>query len=909
MRKFLLTTLACCLFWLSGYSQSKSDFYYAFDKKVYLKASETKMLVRFKTPKQRFEINQITKRSNLKSQAELLNKEQTTYMVSLENRAAMQSFIDNAGSSLASAHPVYLSSDGVEMGVTNEIMVHFKKNADPVQVMALSKSLGIKLKKTAVNYTLFEVPAATSAFSIANAYQESGLVVFAHPNFVMKAQRNAYIPNDSYFNKQFYLHNTGQVINNGRSGSADADVDAPEAWDITKGNSNIVVAVIDEGVTSNHPDLPNSRQVRLNGSNFASSVDGTSANDPSPTGNGNHGNACAGIIGATQDNNEGVTGVAPNVKIMPIRIPFGGGGNNLLVDAVNFAWQNGADIISNSWGFGSQNANLVPALVQAFQDATTQGRNGKGCVVLIAAGNTANQDAGNSGYVGFPANINVNGVITVGSSDRYDKQSDYSPTSNTSSANNQIVDLVAPSHRDYSESGGGHNGFEVWTIDIPGTPGYNSAGNNEILPSTGTNNLAYTGRMGGTSAATPLAAGIAALVLSIDDNLTQQQVFNILTQSADDVGGYTYTAGVSKEMGHGRVNAFEAVKAAQGNNNSCGIPTNLATANVAQTTAGLSWNAVTGASAYTVRYRQTGAASWTTVNAGSQTTATLSGLQAQTTYEFQVSATCAGGASAYSASLNFTTGGTTPVVYCTSKGTNVTYEYINKVALGSINNTSGSNGGYGDFTTQSTNLAAGSSVNITLTPGFAGGAYTERFKVWIDFNRDGDFNDAGENVFTGSGSSAVSGSVSIPAGTTTGNTRMRVSMQYGSSPTACQTFTYGEVEDYTVNITGGSSVSNQAASTLQAQVNNIDLTNTVELSTYPNPATDVINVTMHLANQTSVAITLIDGQGRKVMNRNVAARGTDVAQALDVSKLKKGVYFLKVHTKEGYTKVSKVIVK
>ena len=907
MRKLLLTTFACCTLWLSGYSQS--NFYYAFNQKVYLKASETKMLVRFKTPKKSFEINQMTKRSNLRFRAEMLDKEQKTYMINLENHAAMQRFMDNAGSSLVSAHPVYLSNDRVEMGVTNEILVHFKKNADLIQVMALNKTLGIKVKKTAVNYTLFEVPSAISAFSVANAYQESGLVVFAHPNFVMKARRNAYIPNDTYFNKQFYLHNTGQVINNGRSGSADADVDAPEAWDITKGNSNIVVAVIDEGVTSNHPDLPNSRQVRLNGSNFASSVDGTSANDPSPTLNGNHGNACAGIIGATQDNNEGVTGVAPNVKIMPIRIPFGGGGNNLLVDAVNFAWQNGADVISNSWGFGSQNANLVPALVQAFQDATTQGRNGKGCVVLIAAGNTANQDGGNSGFVGFPANINVNGVITVGASDRYDKQSDYSPTSNTSSANNQIIDLVAPSHRDYSESGGGHNGFEIWTIDIPGAPGYNSAGNNEILPSTGTNNLAYTGRMGGTSAATPLAAGIAALVLSIDENLTQQQVFNILTQSAEDVGGYTYTNGQSNEMGHGRVNAFEAVKAAQGNNNTCGIPTNLSTANVAQTTAGLSWNAVSGATGYTVRHRQTGAASWATTNVGSQTSTTLTGLQAQTTYEFQVSATCAGGTSAYSASLNFTTGGVTPPVYCASKGTNVTYEYINKVTIGSINNTSGSNGGYGDFTAQSASLATGSSASITLTPGFANGSYTEHFKVWIDFNQDGDFTDPGEDVFTGNGSSAVSGSVSIPAGAVTGSTRMRVSMQYNGAATSCQTFTYGEVEDYTVNITGGSSVSNQAASALQAQVNSVDLTNTVELSTYPNPTTDVININMHLANQTSVSIALIDGQGRKVLSKNVLTRGADIAQTFDVSTLKKGVYFLKVHTKDGYTKVRKVIVK
>ncbi|MFK5037028.1 S8 family serine peptidase, partial [Klebsiella pneumoniae] len=77
------------------------------------------------------------------------------------------------------------------------------------------------------------------------------------------------------------------------------------------------VAVLDQGVTANHPDLPNARQVRLNGSNF---IIGENANDPTPNGNDNHGNACAGIIAATQNNNEGISGIAPNVRIMPIKI-------------------------------------------------------------------------------------------------------------------------------------------------------------------------------------------------------------------------------------------------------------------------------------------------------------------------------------------------------------------------------------------------------------------------------------------------------------------------------------------------------------------------------------------------------------------------------------------------------------
>ena len=120
---------------------------------------------------------------------------------------------------------------------------------------------------------------------------------FAYPNIICKAEL-FYIPNDPYFQYQVTLHNIGQTFN-GHTGTAGADIKAPQAWDITKGNSNIVVAVLDAGVTSDHPDLPNTRQVRLNGSNFGSG----NPNDPSPTGNDNHGNSCAGVIAATMDNN------------------------------------------------------------------------------------------------------------------------------------------------------------------------------------------------------------------------------------------------------------------------------------------------------------------------------------------------------------------------------------------------------------------------------------------------------------------------------------------------------------------------------------------------------------------------------------------------------------------------------
>mgnify|MGYP000845097808 FL=1 len=455
----------------------------------------------------------------------------------------------------------FIESSTQEIYYTNELVLKYKDNISAELIHNIEVEFGLSIVQKNSIYNLYTCK--QDALSVSNKIYEKGIVEFCTPNFITKTQNYSY-PNDTYFDKQWYLHNTGQGTNDNKTTTPDADIDALEAWQITKGSPNVIVAVIDEGITNNHPDLPLTRQVRLPGSNFAYQYDGSNnPNDPSPTlsyysGN-NHGNACAGIIAATQGNNEGITGIAPLCKIMPIKIPFGNFPASIYADAITFAVNNNADILSNSWGYGSNNPNLMPVIVSAIDNAVSKGK-----LIVFAAGNTADKEHNNNGFVTFPACSNIPDLVVVGASDRNNKQANYSPT-------NSLIDIAAPSHTAYNSQINGES-FNIWTIDIPGAQfGYNNWRDDadglpevgEILPNYGGNNTAYTGRMGGTSAACPQVAAVLALIKSIDPNLTSKQVLRILFTSADKVGEYNYYKGHSSELGYGKLNAYTAVKMAK----------------------------------------------------------------------------------------------------------------------------------------------------------------------------------------------------------------------------------------------------------------------------------------------------------------------------------------------------------
>ncbi len=228
-------------------------------------------------------------------------------------------------------------------------------------------------------------------------------------------------------------------------------------------------------------------------------------------------------------------------------------------------------------------------------------------------------------------------------------------------------------------------------------------------------------------------------------------------------------------------------------------PTNLVASNISDTSATLTWTASTdnvGVARYNISI------DGSVVGTSTTTSFNVTGLSPSTQYAASVNAEdAAGNVSAGSATTSFTT---LAASYCSSASTNVNDEYISRVQLNTIDNTSGAQF-YSDFTAISTTLNEGQSYTITVTPTWTGTIYAEGYAVWIDYNNDADFTDAGELVWSKAASTDTpnSGSFTVPSGTSATSTRMRVSMKYNDIPDPCETFTWGEVEDYTVNLTSG----------------------------------------------------------------------------------------------------------
>lgn len=303
-------------------------------------------------------------------------------------------------------------------------------------------------------------------------------------------------------------------------------------------------------------------------------------------------------------------------------------------------------------------------------------------------------------------------------------------------------------------------------------------------------------------------------------------------------------------------------------------PTSLTASGTTQTSTNLSWTASTDNVAVTGYEVYQDGVLKTTVTT---TSYAVTGLTAATAYTFSVKAKdAAGNLSASSNNASVTTLSNS-VSYCASQGNSVADEKIGRVQFGTIDNTSTGGTGYTSFTSISTNATRGTSYTITITPSWTSTVYSEGYAVWIDYNQDGDFTDSGEQVWTKAASTTtpVSGSFTIPVGATLGATRMRVSMKYDGIPTACEAFSYGQVEDYTVNIVATGRGEN---STLN------------EIKLYPNPASSVINLT---SVSEKASFRILNMLGQEVMKGKIQD-GT-----IAVASLNDGNYIVEINDNEN----------
>ncbi|MDV2503929.1 MAG: S8 family peptidase, partial [bacterium] len=388
----------------------------------------------------------------------------------------------------------------------NEVLVKLKDDAPEgaIDDVVLQLDAIILKQYGAIGYYRLELSAQTSVAEAIAELEANQLVEVVEPNYIVHADLQ---PNDPSLGQLWGLHNTGQT-----GGAADADIDAPEAWDTQRGSTSVVVAVIDTGVDYNHPDLAanmwtNSGEVPGNGidddnNGYVDDYRGWDFynNDNDPYDDHRHGTHVAGTIAAVGDNGVGVVGVNWTSRIMPLKFLSGGGSGYIsdAVEAVLYAAANGAKVMNNSWGGGGYSS----ALYSAIQTA-----NSAGSLFIAAAGNSSNN---NDAIPYYPTNYNVANVVSVAASTSSDTLAYFS------SYGANTVDLAAPGVGILSTvPGGGYSSFS------------------------------------GTSMATPHVAGAAALLMAQFPSSSHLEIRALMMDSVDPVGAF---AGIT--ITGGRLNVF-----------------------------------------------------------------------------------------------------------------------------------------------------------------------------------------------------------------------------------------------------------------------------------------------------------------------------------------------------------------
>ncbi|HEX2900249.1 MAG TPA: S8 family peptidase, partial [Bacteroidia bacterium] len=426
------------------------------------------------------------------------------------------------------ATPYYKSerSPNERIGISTLLYVKLRDAADAQSLKRLAADNKVEIlgqnKFMPLWYTLSVTRQSSgNALEVANLMYESRLFSTAEPD-IMVENLLAACPTDPLFASQWGLDNTV---------SPAFDVNACTGWDNWGfGSSSVQIAVLDHGYEQNHPDLT--------ANNSGTGWDTQNGSSPS-TVRGSHGTACAGIVAADQNNALGVSGIAPDCQIISISndLTLYSGVQQDLADGLNWAWANGAEVISNSWGSNSLSSTMIDDAITA---CFVSGRGGLGTVVCFATGNSNNA-------VIYPASSN-DLILSVGAMSPCGERKNPASCDGEywwgSCFGNQL-DVVAP-------------GVLVPTTDRQGNQGYNNT--------AGVGGDYYL-TFNGTSSATPHVAGLAGLILSMNPCLTVLQVNNIIEKTAQKVGGYGYavTGGRDNgtwddEMGYGLIDVDAAMR-------------------------------------------------------------------------------------------------------------------------------------------------------------------------------------------------------------------------------------------------------------------------------------------------------------------------------------------------------------
>ena len=394
--------------------------------------------------------------------------------------------------------PVVIDDEGNErFFLPGEITAQFKDTVskeDQLKIISDHNCTILFEHRTAGYYTL-ELPSNKDIFDMIKEFNALNEILFSEPSNV--GYNDAlYIPDDIEFHEQWALHNTGQT-----GGNIDADVDAPQAWNIERGDPDVVVAILDTGVDLDHQDLINNILPQPVGEDW-DFADPDLIPEAGPESWEDHGTHCAGIAAAT-DNNVGIVGLAPGCSILPIRIDLHGGRYQNRADAINFVASIASRythvVMSCSWRTSGSVAAIQNAIINA---------NNNNILICFAAGNTG----------GAPNNPSVmTEVLSVAATDHRDIKASFSSYGST-------VDVSAPG------------------VDI-----YSTVPNDQYESKDG------------TSMACPLVAGLAGLIWSKNSQLTHQTTRKIIEDNCDNIDGINPSfVGM---LGKGRINAYKALKA------------------------------------------------------------------------------------------------------------------------------------------------------------------------------------------------------------------------------------------------------------------------------------------------------------------------------------------------------------